>query len=236
MSNHVLDMYDLEDELRALVNEAQRHPIQSTPRRNAIDRLYRTLSTSGRLTRPSIPQHLSGSYNEIYNIALQHLFSYLYQNIEKYNPERGAVLQWVNYLLKIRFPDAIREVTRFIRGATHQQVQRLSLDDLPQGDIATTDLWNSSGVPTVAQHADSLEPTAADVLDFLTTDQTCAFQQTHVQGHPQANFQFIALRYLEGHSWKEISIMLEVPIPTLSSFYQRSLKKFIPLFQAHLAC
>ncbi|MEM8639050.1 MAG: sigma-70 family RNA polymerase sigma factor [Cyanobacteria bacterium P01_G01_bin.54] len=229
-------MCDLEQELTAWVSEAQRHPIQSAPRRRAIDRLYRTLSTSGRLVRPHVPKHLSGSYNEIYNTAIQQLFSYLYQNIEQYNPERGAVLQWVNYLLRIRFPDAIREVTRFIRGANHLQVQRLSLDDLPRGDIAQTDLWNPAGVPEVEPHPSSLTPTAEDVRAFLAADQTKAFQQAYVQGHPQATFQFIALRYLEGHSWQEISAMLAVPIPTLSSFYQRSLKKFIPLFQAHLAC
>lgn len=215
-------MCELEDELRQLIAIAQQHPPQSAQRRKACDRLYQKLLHSGQLARPRAPQHISGSYPEIYDTAIQRLFSYLYQNIEKYSPERGSVLAWVNYLLRIRFPDAIKEVTAYNPG-----VQRFSLDDL-SGELP--------GAEPPDAHPNTLQPSAADVVDYLKTDPERLLQNTHVKGHPRATFQFIALRYVEGHTWQEISDMLTVPIPTLSTFYQRNLKKFKPLFQAHLGC
>lgn len=220
-------MCEFEDQLKELVQQAQQHPLQSGQRRLAIHHLCKQLSQSGRLARPLVPKHLLGSYNEIYNTAIQHLFSYLYQNIEQYNPERGAVLQWVNYLLRIRFPDATREVTQFIKGVNFAEVQRLSLDDLQNSELPRVE---------ETDHPETLQPSSADVVDYLVADPDGAFKQAHVQAHPEATFQFIALRYLEGHSWQEISEILDVPIPTLSSFFQRNLKKFQPQFQTHLAC
>jgi len=51
-------------------------------------------------------------------------------------------------------------------------------------------------------------------VDYLVADPDGAFKKAHVQAHPEATFQFIALRYLEGQSWQEMSEILDVPIPT----------------------
>lgn len=218
-------MCDLEDELKKLVSIAQQHPLQSAQRRKAIDHLYQKLRKSNKLSRPPVPPHIFRSYDEIYDTAIQQLFCYLYQNIEKYNPARGTVLTWVNYLLRIRFPDAIREVAEYKKG-----VERIPLDALSSGEL----LNSASNAQDV--HPATLQPTSADVVEYLKTDPEGVFQRTHVQGHPQTTFQFVTLQRLEGYSWQDISSMCGIPVPTLSSFLQRNLKKFLPLFHAHLAC
>ncbi|MEM8810556.1 MAG: sigma-70 family RNA polymerase sigma factor, partial [Cyanobacteria bacterium P01_G01_bin.38] len=61
------------------------------------------------------------------------------------------------------------------------------------------------------------------------------FRRTHILQKPEANFQYIALRFLGGYSWKEISADLDVKVVTLSSFYQRCLVKFAPVLKEYVS-
>jgi len=50
----------------------------------------------------------------------------------------------------------------------------------------------------------------------------------HIKAHPEVTFQVIALKRLEGTSWKELSVTFNVKIPALSNFFQRHLQKIAP--------
>lgn len=52
--------------------------------------------------------------------------------------------------------------------------------------------------------------------------------QKHMGAHPEVTFQIIALKRLEGISWKELSATFNVEISTLSNFFQRHLQKIAP--------
>ncbi|WP_072622626.1 hypothetical protein [Spirulina major] len=212
-------MCDLEAELQHLVSQAQQYPLQSTHRRLLCDRIYRTLRDSKRLVYPPVPPLLQGSYGEIYNTALQHLFVYLYKNVESYKPDRGGVLAWVNFLLTRRFPDAIREVSDLSKYAG-KPVRIYSLDELDHEPYP--------------QPTERLETTPQDVVNLLREDPGDQFQNSHIKGHSYATFQAIALSRIEGYSWQELSEQWSIPIPTLSAFYQRQIRAFLPHFQAHL--
>ena len=69
-----------------------------------------------------------------------------------------------------------------------------------------------------------------EVIQCIQEDHDKLFQTTHIERKPAANFQYIALRFLAGYSWKEISEDLDVKVVTLSSFYCRCLAKFAPKF------
>jgi hypothetical protein len=75
-----------------------------------------------------------------------------------------------------------------------------------------------------------------EVIQCIQEDCDGLFKATHVEQKPAANFQYIALRFLEGYSWKEISAELDVKVVTLSSFYLRCLAKFTPKFKEYLSC
>lgn len=213
-------MRELDDRLKHLALEAQNYPRDSLERRKTVDRLLREIQDSKRLCRPSVPSQLLGSYEEIYAIALQNIFWYLYEKIDLYNPEK-EVLQWVNFLLRKRFPEAIREVTKLYRGVQPMQLKRITLEDLDRC------------IPPEPKNAPSSE--IQDIRQYIKEDPDNLFRSTYVANNPNANFQDIALRVLEGWSWREISTELAVKVPTLSSFYQRSLKKFASNFKEYLS-
>ena len=58
--------------------------------------------------------------------------------------------------------------------------------------------------------------------------------QEHIRGRPDVTFQIIALAYMDGVPWNTFSQQVDVPVPTLSSFYQRQLEKLSPLIQQDL--
>lgn len=217
----------LRDRLRDLALEAQKHPRGSLERQKAVGYLLGAIQRSGKLCRPRVPQHLSGSYAEIYAIAQQQLFCYIFDKIDTYKAERGEVMQWVNFLLSKRFPDAIRELTQPGQKFPWQHVRRTTLEDLDE-----VENWLFQKSTTVSQ---SSSPLAADLREYLESDPDGILQGVCVNNQPHATFQIIAIAIADGRSWKQISEELNVKIPTLSSFYQRNLKKFIPQFQAYLS-
>ncbi|OUC15141.1 MAG: hypothetical protein B0A82_08300 [Alkalinema sp. CACIAM 70d] len=199
--------------LKQLAIAAQQQPANSLPRQRILARLIDALQKSKKLTRPL--SNFSGAmYEEIYAEALQRLYLYICQRIDSYRSEQAEVLQWVNFLLKRRF---FPEATREIMGKTADQ-QRFSLDDLD----------HHFQVPEDSSPSDELR-------QYLEEDPDRLFQTVHVQKYPKATFQYIALQRLAGFSWQEITLQLNVDVPTLSSFYQRRLKEFTPYFRAYLS-
>lgn len=217
----------LDESLEAMVEAAQQCPRGSRDRTKALARLISVLQNSRQLSRPRRGQ-FQGFYEEIYQDALQRLFTYVCDRIDDYDAEKGRVLQWVNFLLNRRFfIDASREVLPILPGGVDaRQVTRLSLEDL---DI------NHAGELT-PQLAPSL---SEDLKCYLQEDPDDLFQHTHIANHPRANFQYIALSRLEGYSWQDLATELNLGISTLSSFYQRCITRFAPrcrqdlLFQKH---
>ncbi|MBP0021648.1 MAG: sigma-70 family RNA polymerase sigma factor [Cyanobacteria bacterium SBLK] len=213
-------MQELDDRLKRLALQAQNHPPKSPQRQKTVDRLLREIQASGCLCRPSVPGHLRGAYEEIYAIAVQNIFRYLYENIDRYDPEK-EVLQWANFLLRKRFPDAIREITKLYRGVRPTQLQRLTLED-----------WDRIILP---ESENVTSPEIQEICQYLQEDPENIFRSTCIGKNPAASFQYIALQVLAGRSWREISTELGLKIPTLSGFYQRSLKKFAPKFKEYLS-
>lgn len=217
LPGHDLDRMNescLDDYLQLLADEAQRHPAGTRKRRQALAKLINVLQNSNRLTRPRSGQ-FQGFYEEIYREALQRLFTYVCDRIDAYNPERGKVLQWVNFLLGKRFfIEASREILPAVpKGIDARKVTRLSLDEL---DANNPIELNPQLTPSLSD----------DLKNYLQEDPNDIFQNTCIGSQPRANFQYIALKRLEGYSWKELSQDLNLGMSTLSSFYQRSISKF----------
>lgn len=213
-------MQELDDRLKRLALQAQNQPPKSLQRQKTVDRLLREIQASGRLVRPSVPDHLRGSYEEIYAIAVQNIFRHLYENIDRYDPEK-EVLQWANFLLRKRFPDAIQEITKLYGGIEPTQLKRLTLED-----------WDRCILPE-SENAPS--PEIQEICQYLQDDPENRFRSTCIGKNPAASFQYIALQVLADRSWQDISTELGIKVSTLSSFYRRSLKKFAPQFKDYLS-
>jgi hypothetical protein len=207
-------------DLKHLALVAKQHPARSPQRQRALTELIGQIGRSRRLARPYAGQ-FHGMYEEIYAEARQRLFLYLCEQIDRYNPEHD-VMQWANFLLKQRFfIEASRDLLQTsTRGAKDQPIKRMTLDDLDQQQPAA-----------LRSPAASL---SEEVIQCLQEDPEGLFVATHIEGKPQAHFQAIALQFLGGYAWKDLSTQFEVKVVTLSSFYQRCLVKFAPKFREYL--
>lgn len=217
-SDPSLDQY-----LKQLAIAAQEQPPKSRQRQQALARLIRALQQSKKLARPHAGQ-FQGMYQEIYAEAVQRLFTHMCERIDSYNPERGEVLQWANFLLSRQFfIEASREVfPTGYKSVDPRSMKRMTLEDLDRNNPAEV---NPQLTPLPSQQ----------VLQCLEEDPEGLFQQAHVQDCPNATFQAIAIKRLEGYSWQDLTTELGVSTPTLSSFYQRCLTKFAPQLKAYLS-
>ncbi|MEB3356288.1 MAG: hypothetical protein VKK04_06145 [Synechococcales bacterium] len=213
---------DIDKQLKAWAIEAQNAPPNSVQRQRSLTQLVSLICQSRRLVRPHQGQ-FKGFYDDIYAEAQQRLLLYLCENIDRYDPER-EVLQWANFLMQKRFfVEASRDqMPTLPRGLERSQVRRITLDTLekqhPPDQL-------SGRSPSLSE----------EVVRCIREDSDGIFRTTHIVNKPNAHFQHIALRFLAGYSWEEISQELDVKVVTLSSFYHRCLLKFAPRFRDYLS-
>jgi hypothetical protein len=213
---------NLDEQLKQLAVEAQQHPPRTSQRQRSLARLMSAIYQSKKLIRPYQGQ-FQGVYEEIYAEAQQRLFLYLCEQIDRYN-HNLEVLQWANFLMKKRFfIEASRDLMPTApKGMDRSQVKRITMDVLEkQNPVELRSRSNAS--------------LSEEVIQCIQEDHDEIFQRTHIEQKPAANFQYIALRFLEGYSWKEISEEVDVKVVTLSSFYLRCLAKFAPKFKEYLS-
>jgi DNA-directed RNA polymerase specialized sigma24 family protein len=194
---------EIDEQLKQLALVAQQHPPMTRERQMALRQLVNQILQSGRLCRPQSGQ-FSGVYQDIYDDALQELLLYICQTIEKYDPERGSVMAWVNMLLERRFfKEAIPRIL------DKQGIKRMDLSDLDK--IASSE---------------TTENLTELLKECIELDPDNLFKKDYIENYPLANFQAIARRRFLGKSWKEISDEFEVKVSTISSFYSRCLSKY----------
>ncbi len=213
-------MDEIDKQLLETVREVQQYFIETTDssdietklrkraRNKALTRLIDAIQKSGKL----FCRGKSDFPTEVYAEALQETWLYICRNIHKYHADEGKFLTWVNFILDKKFKDAIRK--------HNQEQQNKSLDVVvkAQGII----LKETIGSPDV------IFPEYEELRQFLVEDIDGVFKTRYIQGHPRANFQEIALRRLDKQSWQTMSEEWGISVATLSCFYQRSIKHFLP--------
>ena len=219
------ELEPLEARLKELAIAAQQQPPKSLKRKRILAKLVRELIACDRLVKPKGDRRRK-FYTEIYAEAKQRLFYHLCARLDDYDPNKGEVLQWANFLLEKRF---FTEASRWIFQNIPSTVQRLTLDELEvQLNTKERPLTLESIYP------EQTPLVSEQIIEWIKTDPERIFQTTHVHNHPAANFRFLALRAIEGYSWKETANQLGIKLVTLNSFYRRSLAKFAPKLQEYL--
>jgi DNA-directed RNA polymerase specialized sigma24 family protein len=198
--------------LQKLAIAAQDCSLSSREQGAALSQLIRLITESNRL----FPHHRSrftSRYDEIFEEACQDLFVYLSKNIQRYDPQKATVITWVNNLMK----------RRFIWDASRKILGKLTVEPLD---------W--SELDNQASYVSETDSLSSLLKECLLNDPDNLFEQECVKNCPEASFKAIAERYLAGVSWREMSTEFQIPVPTLSSFFQRNLKKFQPQIKEYI--
>ncbi len=209
-------MVEFDEQLRCLVAQACGHPPGSPQRQKLLTQIIRL--TSSRLWRENT------SY---YQDALQQTWLYFCRNVcegltgQKYDPTQGSVITWLNAYLKRRLQD-------FYLNQNKEQATTVPIK------IRQTKSGDSSDVIDPVENlaaAPESPPILEELETWVKTDPSGELRSTHIKGRPDVNCQVLILKRLPPEvSWKELSEQFGLPIPTLSSFYQRQclprLRKF----------
>jgi DNA-directed RNA polymerase specialized sigma24 family protein len=193
-------------QLKNLALEAQRHPPHTALRQHALGELIEAIRLSGKLSRPHRTRFSPQFYELLYEEAVNKTLIYVCRKIDNYDPERGQdkkFMTWVNF----RLDRVILETSREFRDP--------NITELP----SLTDIEEKF-------HSDDSPSLFDKVRESIEEDNKNLFKKTHVRNRSDANFQAIALARFSGKSWEEISDKFSIPLPTLSSFFQRCCEKF----------
>lgn len=214
-------MSNLDEDLKNLVLEGRQHPLESEQRRRIVTKLLSKLQQSGELNHfhARCPRHLLSNYTDIYQIAIQKLFTYIWRNLENYK-DNYRVLQWVNQKLSYFFLDALAEYRPITSDITL---------------ISLSELKNSDRVNFTAIEYDSSPYLSQKIIDIIKEDSDQYFEKTLMSSNPQVNFKLIALQRYEGYSWEEIAVLFNCKVSAISNFYQRSSKKLAPIIRQYLS-
>lgn len=197
------DRGELDKRLKELALTAQQQPLQSAERQFALTELYAIILDSKKLWYPPKNRFIQDAYDE----AKQELWWYVCKFIEKYDPEKGSVIAWVNTMLDRRFySKALAEII------VRQQNQ--CLED--------------------RQYKENTSSLLEQVWDYIELDPENIFKQEYIEGHPDANFRALILYRCSDTMWKDISRLLGIKSTTLIRFYQRCLKKFAKKIRDYL--
>ena len=197
-------------QLKNLALEAQRHPPHTELRQHALGELIEAIRLSGKLSRPHRTRFSPQFYELLYEEAVNQTLIYVCRKIDNYDPERGQVkkfMNWVNFRLDRDILDTSRKFSD------------------PPGKVP---LPPDPFIPFPQNNSPSLFD---KVRELIEEDAKNIFNRAHVRNHPEANFQVIALARFSGKSWEEISSEFRISVPTLSSFFQRCCEKFRPEFR-----
>ncbi len=200
-------------QLKKMGVTAQNYSAGTELRSYALTELIKAIKLSGRLCRPHITKFSPDLYRTLYEEALAETFAYICLNIDLYDANRGngKFMNWVNFILD-----------KFILKC-YQKAQKYAQYELP----SLLDLER------ISQPAKT--PNLGKIIqEYIAENPDSIFTAAHIRNRPDANFNRIALAKLSGKTWSQISQQLNIPIPTLSSFYNRWCRRFAPLFKTKL--
>ncbi|WP_199755812.1 hypothetical protein [Chroococcidiopsis cubana] len=127
-----------------------------------------------------------------YHDALQETWKYCCQNIEKYDPNRGSVINWINYYLKRRLQDfRIKEDSLNARTEPH-------FTSKETGEIIDP-------VDTLKASPD-IPPMLEETRDWVQTDSDGVLRNTIFRKRPEINAQvLILLRIIPIAEWENFA-------------------------------
>lgn len=198
---------DWQIKVQELVLAARKHPSGTAQRNYYLTQLIRL-----------IEPRLWKFHTPYYADALQQTWIYFVNNVcTTYDPSRANVVTWLNSHLRFRHHDLVRK-------AWKSQQQEISLDAELSDQHGST--LNIGEIPTREYGSLSL---LEEIIQHIQADVDGTLRRTCIKDHPEVNCQTLMLLRLPPETpWKEISAQFDIPVPSLSSFYQR---KCIPYLQ-----
>jgi hypothetical protein len=200
----------LNDQLVSLIEEALHSAPKSYKRRRALNCLVILMQKSGRLWRGGGSVE-AGDLTE----AESRTWLYFCQNLPKYDASQSSVIHWYNTILRYRLLDIYRETTNYWKW-----FQPPILDE--NGEL-------------MFDQDPAAPPECPDILAHVhqwLEENRAAFEAIHIRDRLDINCYVMIRARLPDQAtpWKKLAHLFQIPLPTLSNFYQKKccpkLRKF----------
>ena len=200
-------------QLQGLALAAQQSESQTEERHYALRELLEAIRLSGRLCRPHSSKIPARFYNLIYEEAVNQTLLYVWQKIDKYDPQKGKtgnLITWLNFRLDKLVIESWNDFLSHAELFSAEDIDNLPLVEKP--------------------------PSLGELIrEYIEEDAGDIFKHQHIKDCPDANFQSIALARISGESWKDISAKFGgIKVAALSNLFRRSCKKFAHKFGEYL--
>jgi DNA-directed RNA polymerase specialized sigma24 family protein len=167
----------------------------------------------------NLPKPQTDASKYIYEEALQETYLYICKNIDRYQPEKGSIMGWFVFILKMRKITAFNLINWGIMSTYTYTNDGVELD--------LCDIYTPDANPLPSEK----------LLAFIKEDPEGLLQRALFNNNANANFQAILLKKIEeDKSWEEIAQEFKSGAThgPLYSFYTRCCKKFSPYFTKYL--
>jgi DNA-directed RNA polymerase specialized sigma24 family protein len=228
-------MHDLERIVDELALKAKSYPKGSKDRLKYLTKLTNAIlqSQPSCQNRYQLPYSI---YRELQDEAIQETFIRLYKKIDEYDPAQGHILHWFRETLRYRFLDLC---DKYVMGRLVQEnnkKKRVRDESLDQPVYQNNDPSSTTPLDKLEQ-PETAHPRHREyekLRELIEQDPTGKFRQAHVEKREEVTFQVIALGRIDERSWNDLSEQWNIKVSVLSSFYQRSIQRFKPIFRDYL--
>ncbi|MEG4865272.1 MULTISPECIES: hypothetical protein [unclassified Microcoleus] len=209
---------EIDDRLKQLAIAAQNHQPKTLGQRLAMTNFMAEVEKYKIVKCPRNTKFTPEIYRAICAEAKSDLTLRICREIHNYRPEK-EVSQWVNFLM-----------LKCFQQATPKVIGKKELLTVYCGDIEK--VFNLIEKQQVQNNFCQFEVALSDVI---LEDPGGFFEGEVMRKYPQVNFKFLLVKkVIKDESWQEISDELGVNVSSLSTFYQRCVKKFTPRFKEYL--
>jgi hypothetical protein len=197
-------MAEIEGEILQIIAETCQHPSGSLERQKGLNKLIMLIQSTGKILRgDSIPDAEE---------ALQETWWYFCRNLceattakEPFNPEKSSVTTWINNYFSYRLKDKririYEQKNKFTQQITNEEKE-----------IDPSDLIPAPQTPS---------PILEEIQEWLKTNYE-QLKKIHIRQRPDVNcYVLISRRLPPETSWTDLSTEFNIPVATLSNFYQR---------------
>jgi hypothetical protein len=222
----------------AMINQIAQEAKQATPnsneRRLILNLLVEAIQMADKFSHPQRSSFLLSPdiYEYIYKETIQITLMEICLNIDRYNPS-SDMMAWVNFLVSRRFSDTYNKYRK--QGITKAPKFNRNLKDNSQSEIKIVFL-DSPDTLEKLWHQDEATSKSQKLRYFIEEDPGETFVKAHITNRPDVNFKVILLEKVWGDkTWESLADKWQIDsIQTLSSFFNRCLKKFRPVFLEYL--
>lgn len=199
------DSNPIDAEVLPLLLEARQYPPGHHKRKQCLSKIIRIIQKSKKLWYEHTPY---------YEDALQLTWLYFCQNIceegtgKQFDPDRSSIITWLNQYLKWRLRD--------FQISKAQYHARFCFPISSTGANQACDVMANLAAPP------DIPPILEVTRHWVETDPTGELRGLHILNRPDVNCQVLLLkRIFSDMQWDQISQEFDLPISTLSSFFQR---------------